>query len=76
MTTRSTRSNRGRASIPQMPDFDVTELDETPLTMDADEQSDKLEEKKMAEIIVKLQIAKQKAAEAKKVSYRLLVIRS
>ncbi len=50
-----------------MPDFDVAELDETPIAVDADEQNEKLEEKKMAEIIVKLQMAKQKAAEAKKV---------
>lgn len=49
-------------SMPKMPDLVVPSSDE-----DGGEEQDKKEENKMAEIIIKLEVAKQKAAESKKV---------
>ena len=62
------RSNRTeRTKMPDMPDFSLKELEEATEDSDNDDHHDKLEEKKMAEILVKLQVAKQKAVESKKV---------
>ena len=54
-------------SMPKMPDLKVATLGVNMDQEDDINNEEKLEEKKMAEIIIKLQVAKQRAAENKKV---------
>ena len=60
---KQTRMSTG--SMPKMPDLVVPTTCSS--NEDGEEEQDKKEENKMAEIIVKLQVAKQKAADSKKV---------